>query len=340
MNYIFIGMGAIGTYIGGSLLITGNQVCFVDREEVREKYKANPPILVIGKSKTQIEDYSFSVGFDTIDFSKFEILVVAIKAFDTDDLIKSLLPYRENLPPILCLQNGVENEQKYRNFFGEQNVIAGTVTSAIGKIESNTIVVEKSRGTGIENCHPLSEKIYNDFFAAGLNPILYDNGLAMKWSKLLTNLLANASAAILNMSAKEIFNHKELFKFEMTQLLEAMDVMQFNHIPVVDLPKTPVKMLVVLARFIPRWLGRLLSKKILGAGRGGKMPSLHIDLHSGRSKSEVDFLNGAVSRAGEKIGLSTPVNILLTNTLTALVTGNESIKKFDHQPAALLKLLN
>lgn len=338
MKYIFIGMGAIGTYIGGSLLLAGNHICFVDRQEVEEKNKITPPTLLIGALKNELKNYEFSISLEEIDLKKFDVMVVAIKAFDTDEFIASLLPYKEQLPPILCLQNGVENEQKYRMLVGKGNVIAGTVTSAIGKIDRNTIVVEKLRGTGIENNIPLSKKIYDDFLQAGLNPKLFDNGLAMKWSKLLTNLLANASSAILNLSAGEIFQNKGLFNIEMAQLQEALDVMQLNHIPVVDLPKTPVKMLVVLTRFIPRSLGRLVSKKILGAGRGAKMPSLHIDLYGGRQKSEVGFLNGAVFRAGEKIGLNTPVNKLLTDTLTNLVDGTEKKDKYDHHPEMLMKL--
>lgn len=97
-------------------------------------------------------------------------------------------------------------------------------------------------------------------------------------------------------------------------------------------------MLAILARFIPKWLGRIVSKKMLGAGRGGKMPSLHIDLYGGRSKSEVDYLNGAVVRAGKLIGMDTPVNTLLADTLTKLVVGSEQKEKFDHHPEALLKL--
>jgi 2-dehydropantoate 2-reductase len=69
------------------------------------------------------------------------------------------------------------------------------------------------------------------------------------------------------------------------------------------------------------------------------MPSFHIDLHSGRGKSEVDYLHGAVVRAGEKAGVPTPVNKVLTETLLALTAGKIPLEAFAHQPEKLLGLL-
>ena len=54
----------------------------------------------------------------------------------------------------------------------------------------------------------------------------------------------------------------------------------------------------------------------------------HIDLHSGRGKSEVEYLHGEVVRAGEKFGVPTPVNKVLTETLLALTKGQLSLTEF------------
>jgi 2-dehydropantoate 2-reductase len=69
------------------------------------------------------------------------------------------------------------------------------------------------------------------------------------------------------------------------------------------------------------------------------MPSFHIDLHSGRGKSEVGYLNGAVVRAGEKAGIPTPVNRLLTDTLLALTKGELALDAYAQQPEKLLESL-
>ena len=157
----------------------------------------------------------------------------------------------------------------------------------------------------------------------------------MKWSKMLTNLLANPASAILDMSAAEIYAHKDLYKLEIDMLRECLAVMQAQGIDVVDLPGTPVKALAFATK-LPLWLSKPLLGHAAGTGRGDKMPSFHIDLHSGRGKSEVDFLHGAVVRAGEKSGVSTPVNKILTDTLLALTSGEITLEKYAKQPEKFL----
>jgi 2-dehydropantoate 2-reductase len=70
------------------------------------------------------------------------------------------------------------------------------------------------------------------------------------------------------------------------------------------------------------------------------MPSLHIDLHSGKKRSEVSFLNGAVVRAGKSKGVLSPINAVLTNTLSDLVTGLISIETFSRNPEKLITNIN
>ena len=69
------------------------------------------------------------------------------------------------------------------------------------------------------------------------------------------------------------------------------------------------------------------------------MPSFHIDLYAGRKQSEVEFLNGAIVRAGERMGIETPVNRVLTETLVAMAKGSVDKKNFVGQPEKLLALI-
>jgi 2-dehydropantoate 2-reductase len=89
--------------------------------------------------------------------------------------------------------------------------------------------------------------------------------------------------------------------------------------------------------FLPLFLSRPLLAKAVGGGRGEKMPSFHIDLHGGRGKSEVDYLNGAVVRFGAQVGVPTPANRLLNDTLLALTKGDIPLDTYAHQPEKLLQ---
>jgi 2-dehydropantoate 2-reductase len=160
----------------------------------------------------------------------------------------------------------------------------------------------------------------------------------MKWSKLLTNLLANATSAILDMTPAQVFAHPGLYRLEIEGLHEALRVMAAQSLRVVDLPGTPVRLLALGAR-LPYFISKPLMQRSVGSGRGGKMPSFHIDLHSGRGKSEVDYLNGAVVRFGERLGTPTPVNKLLCETLLGLTEGEITIETYRHRPERLLEEL-
>ena len=116
--------------------------------------------------------------------------------------------------------------------------------------------------------------------------------------------------------------------------------MKAYQIPVVDIPGVPVRLLCVVFRYLPPRLARKVLTNAVGGGRGSKMPSFHIDLHSGSKENEVEFLNGAVVRYGEAKGMLTPVNRLYYQTLMAMTNGEIAIDAFDHAPERLRARLN
>jgi 2-dehydropantoate 2-reductase len=221
---------------------------------------------------------------------------------------------------------------------GKEKVIYGTVTTAIGRRGAGDIVLEKLRGVGVAKGHPLSEKLNDALNKAYLNSNLFEDAASMKWSKMLTNLVANPTSAILDMNAGEVFANKDLYKIEIDMLKECLAVMKAQGLEVVDLPGTPVRALAFATK-LPLWLSKPFLGKAAGAGRGAKMPSFHIDLHSGRGKSEVEYLHGAVVRAGERHNVPTPVNKVLTETLIALTNREIPLEEFAHKPEKLVGML-
>ncbi len=341
MKFLCFGVGAIGTYIGGSLALSGNQVIFIEKPEFVAEIRARGLHLTL---QNRLHDITQPVVVGSIDealeIGHMDAAIFAVKSFDTQSAAAELTRYREVLPPFICLQNGVENEAVLGRAIGEDRVIPGTVTSAVGRLGPGEIVLERLRGVGLSASHPLSEDLKETFSRAGLNARLYANPMAMKWSKMLTNLLGNATSAILDLSPAEIFSDRALFSLEMGMLQEALNVMAALRIPVVGLPGTPIDWLVRAARVLPTSISQPLLRKALGSGRGGKMPSFHIDLAAGRKRSEVEFLNGAVVRFGEKVGVPTPINKVLTQTLLGLVTGQLERQDYSHHPEALFFLIN
>lgn len=340
-SFLIFGAGAIGTYIGGSLALQGHRVVFLERPEVAEELRQRGMCLKINEQEHQIDDPKMAGSLEeALDQGPFEIAIFALKSFDTQAALEKMAPNREKMPAILCLQNGVENEAALAAVLGEGKVIAGTVTSAIGRRAAGNIVLERHRGMGVAADNPVSPYLVEVFNAAGLNARLYRHAADMKWSKMITNLLGNATSAILDMTPAQIFENPKLHRLEVNQLREALNVMAALHLSAVDLPGTPVRALTFAVRSLPVALSRTLMKNAVGSGRGDKKPSFYIDLHSGRGKSEVDFLNGAVVRHGESLGIPTPVNHLLNSTLLALTRGDLPLDTYAHKPEKLLQKLN
>jgi 2-dehydropantoate 2-reductase len=345
LKVLTFGAGAIGTYIGGSLALAGHNIVFVEQAKVAEELHERGLRLDLTLDKRRktkeaflVEPSSFVIASsleDALRYGPFDVAIYALKSFDTEAALEGLQPFADKMPPILCLSNGVDNEPAIANVLGADKVIYGTVTSAIARRAAGDIVLEKLRGVGIAKGHPLSARLVAAFNDAFLNAQAFEDAASMKWSKMLTNLLANPASAILDMSAAEIYARNDLYKMEIAMLRECLAVMEAQNIEVVDLPGTPVRALA-FATTLPLWLSKPLLGRAAGSGRGGKMPSFHIDLHSGRGKSEVDYLHGAVVRAGEKTNIPTPVNKLLTETLLALTNGEMTLEKYAHQPEKLL----
>ena len=345
LNVLVFGAGAIGTYVGGSLALDGHQLVFIEQAKVVDELRERGLRLDLTlderrktKDASRVDPSSFRIVSsleDALRYGPFDVALFALKSFDTPAALEGIKPFADKMPPILCLSNGVSNEPAIAEALGIDKVIYGTVTSAIGRRGAGDIVLEKLRGVGVAKGHPLSEKLNSALDKAYLNSTLFDNAASMKWSKMLTNLIANPTSAILDMTAVEVFANKDLYKLEIEMLRECIAVMKAQNIEVVDLPGTPVRALAY-ATTLPLWLSKPFLSRAAGAGRGAKMPSFHIDLHNGRGKSEVEYLHGAVVRAGGQCNVPTPVNKVLTETLLALTNKEIPLEEFAHKPEKLL----
>ena len=341
LSFLCFGVGAIGTYIGGSLALIGQKVVFVERPAIAAEVKKNGLHLRLKEKEFHLPDPEVVATVEeALRCGPFDVAIFAVKSFDTQAALDDLRPYAVALPPFLCLQNGVENEPRLAAVLGAEKVIAGSVTSAIGRRGAGDIVLERLRGIGVASDLGLTPTLVAVMQAAGLKARQYASAPSMKWSKMLTNLLANASSAVLDMSPTAIFANPGLYWLEVQEYREALRVMEAQHIKVTDLPGTPVSLLSWLIEEFPPAFSRPLLVRSLGKGRGGKMPSFHIDLSSGRGVSEVDYLNGAVVRFGQRLGIPTPVNDCLNQTLLALTRGEIPRAAYSHQPAKLLALID
>ncbi|TAM91243.1 ketopantoate reductase family protein [bacterium] len=308
MKVYVVGAGAVGRYLGGLLADHGGDVSYAPRtlDEV--------------------------VPVENVDLA-----IVAVKAFDTAGAIATL---RRALgtaaaTTILSVQNGVGNEEQLAEAFGADNVVAGALTVPV-QLDGEGVSVAGSGGLGLA---PVGGGSINwllaAFAAAGLQVRSYADFRALKWSKLLINAMANATCAILDSLPTNLVKHPGAFRVEVHALREALGVIRAQRIPLVDLPRYPVRALAAVLRLPSAGARLLLASRVAGA-RGEKPPSLLVDLRAGRQRSEVGALNGAVVRAGKVLGVPTPVNAVLTDTLEDIVRSHALWAKYRERPEALI----
>ena len=340
MRFLFLGAGAIGTYIGGSLAAAGQEVAFIEQPGPAAEI-ARTGLTVEAASGTRVvRDVTlFTDAAAALDAGPWDVAVFALKSFDTAEAVEQLLATGREVPTILSLQNGVDNEPTIAARLGAGRVVAGTVTTAIAKPGIGHVVEETHRGVGIALGHGLSSSLVATLDAAGLAAEGFASAGSMKWSKLLTNLQGSATSAILDLPVAAVFGDRRLHAVETAALRECLAVMRALGFAPVDLPGTPVRLLAFAVEKLPKVVTRPIFARLLGGSRGDKMPSLHIDLHGGRGQSEVGWLHGAVVRHGAEVGVPTPVNAVLTAVLEGLTAGTEDIEAFRHNPGALLARL-
>lgn len=344
MRLLIVGAGAIGSLVGSKLALAGHDVTLVGRPGYTEVVREQGLGLEEAGQRNYVKNVQAVTHVAQVDAEFFDLIVFTMKAYDTTVAAAQVQPLARQGIPILVMQNGVGGEESVTQALGEVTIFSAVITLVVEVLESGLVRLSTTRG-GIglaptvrsdpsksAPCHSLAEA----FQGAGFNVAVYADHRAMKWSKLLLNILGNASPAILGMSPDLVFAQRRLFDLERTAFCEAMAVMRSLDLRPVSLPGYPVPLLARTMCSLPAWLMRPIFQRIIVRGRGGKMPSLYLDMVRQRKHSEVEFLNGAVVKQARELGMEVPVNEALFYTLMGIVRGEIPWENHRGQPERLL----
>lgn len=329
MRTLVIGAGAIGCLVGGKLALAGEDVTLVGRPNFAAAVAQNGLRMRLGDDEQLVRTLSAtgSVQEALENTPPYDLAILTVKSYDTVvalDELAAALADRE-WPAMLSLQNGVGNEESIAQRVGEARVIAGTLTTPVSVPAPATIRIDRPSFTmGLSawsSTMPAAtlEAIHAALLRAGFKAKRYAHAQGMKWTKLLMNIMGNATSAILDQSPAQLFADARLVDIEIAAWREALAVMATAGIPPVNLGSYPFAWLAPLIRVAPHSLLRPILRRQVSGARGDKLPSLHIDLHSGKRKSEINWLNGAIVERGKQVGVPTPVNTTLVETLMQLV---------------------
>ncbi|RMF37689.1 MAG: ketopantoate reductase family protein [Chloroflexi bacterium] len=343
MRIVVIGAGAVGGWVGGRLAAAGHAVVLVGRSALVQAVQREGLRLRSPDGEEVLREATVVPSTaEAASSGPYDLALVTVKSYDTEAVIAEMKAADLEARRFLSLQNGVFNEERLADAFGAERVVAGTFLNPVSVPTPGTVVLEKRKGgVGLAPLDPAWSIApwVAAFNEAGLPTRAYADYRAMKWSKLLLNLIGNASAAILDLSSEAVFAHPRLCRLELRAMRETLAVMRRLGIPVVSLPGYPVPLLAWAVRRLPAPLLCPLLRRLVTGGRGAKPPSLLIEMRRGRRRTEVEDLNGAVVHWGAQVGLETPVNRALAETLSRLAEGRITWDQIRHRPETLLAVV-
>ncbi len=327
---LFIGAGAIGSYIGSFLARAGHDVTLVDPwpeqvEAVRrggisvtgphDPFAAKPTALHV--HELQRLDADFDIAF------------VAMKAYDTAWATWMALPHLKPEGYVVSAQN-CWNDPIVASIAGAERSV-GLIMSKIGvalwKAGEVERGMEKGSGAGHdvfragEHDGKITERVtaLAEIMSVidGARPT--DNLWGERWSKLCANCMGNPVQAMTGLGSKEIADQargREI-TIRIAQESAAVGLKQGYRIPKFN------------GREAEQWaqagrpdvyaeLDAMLKPK-KGAGRNWRA-SMAQDVIKGR-RSEIDFMNGRVVDKGRELGVPTPVSAAVVEIMREIDAG-------------------
>ncbi|MCF6463148.1 ketopantoate reductase family protein [Clostridium sp. Cult1] len=297
MRIAIIGSGAMGSLYGGYLSKGDNEVYLVDIWEEHIN-RINDKGLIIVEDNIELMTKPRGIT-DSKGIGPVDLVIVFVKSTHTKNAIENNLSIIGPRTMVLSLQNGYGNADGIGQYVPENNIILGTTSHGATMIQPGKIRHAGKGKTYIGKLIGINDEnvtiIRNVLNEAGFETIISDNVMELVWSKLLVNVGINALTAIL-----EIRNGK-LLKWEESKELLTLAVSE------------GVK--------VANGLGLDFSKEevissVINVAKttGENKSSMLQDILNGR-KTEIEKINGAIVKEGEKLGLDTPVNRVLMDMI-------------------------
>jgi 2-dehydropantoate 2-reductase len=307
MKITIVGAGAMGSLFGGLLSESGNEVYLLDiwKEHVETINKNGLWIEGLSgdrfiKAKAVTEPKEIGVTFD--------LIIIFVKSYHTESAAKNISLLVGENTSILTLQNGLGNFEILSDIFGSEKVIAGTTSYGAtmlgpGRVRHAGIgptIIGELNGQTIAR----TEKIAHTLTQAGIKTDTSNNVLGLVWSKLLINVGINALGVLIRVKNGELIQGKYSLRLQRELVEEALEVAKRKGIKLVhqDMVKEVALICEKTITNINSMLQDVLKKR----------------------KTEIDFINGAIVREGERLNISTPVNQVITDLIKAI---EEAYKK-------------
>ncbi|MFZ3109953.1 MAG: 2-dehydropantoate 2-reductase [Rectinemataceae bacterium] len=301
MKISIIGSGAMGSLFGGRLSLAGQEVVLYD--VYREHVDA------INASGLSIEDAA--TGEVTVVHPKAsanpaavagsDVLIIFVKSTATAEAAAQFKSFAKPGTIALTLQNGLGNEEILRNYFGASGTAAGVTSQGAtflgpGKIRhagKGPTHMAMSDGDSVKLA-----KLAEALSAAGFETYVDKDVANMVWSKLLINVGINALTGILNLKNGQLLDYEDVKSLMAGLVNEAIAVAKARGVRLSY--EDPVATVYDVA-----------------LKTGANTSSMLQDFQKNRL-SEIDFMNGAIVREAQALGIPVPLNDAMTRLVRTM----------------------
>lgn len=305
MKIVMLGAGALGSTIGGTLAMGGNDVHFVDMWQEHVDLINKDGLHMTNEKEDWYVRVDARTTADTI--GEADLVIVLVKSFATKQAVEQLKQTnvigKNTL--VMSLQNGLGNEETIASVIGSENVISGKTYVGGRLIQAGYISAGvQGKWTHIGELNgEITDRIQtvcNVFNDAGLLCEVSDNIKGLIWDKLLINVAAGALCGITRLPYGPLYEEDYIKDVAVAAIQEGIQVAKAAG--------------VVLKSEDPQYPWVAASEGLPGTFKTSILQSLEL-----KRPTEIDFINGSIVEWGKKYGIATPVN----QTLVACVKGIE-----------------
>jgi 2-dehydropantoate 2-reductase len=297
-----VGAGAVGGYFGGMLARAGASVVMIGRAPFVEAVTKNGVLLDTPHFK---ESVRVQAATELEAVRGAEVVLFCVKTTDTVETARALAPLLARDVIVISMQNGVDNAEQIRAASGIDAL--GAVVYVAASVPQPGTIKHVGRGDlviGPRNVR--TERLASLFEPAGVPCRISDNIEGELWTKLTWNCALNAISALGRAKYGQIAASEDARKVVAEIVDEVLAVARAANIhpPGLEDPKAALAGALKVAAQMSEALSSTAQDMLRN------------------KRTEIDSLNGYISRRGAQLGVSTPVNHALYTLVKLAESGS------------------
>lgn len=300
MRITIIGPGAMGCLFAAFLARSKEEVWLLDRKPERVEKIKREGIKIEGVSGSWQAKVNVSCQPNEIGIS--DLVIITVKSYDTKEVMKRVRDLVGEESLVLTLQNGIGNIEIIGDVVGENKVVGGVTNQGatlLGDGEVRHAGVGETIIGRIDGKIPVRLREIRELFnKVGLETRVSKDITSLFWSKLIINVGINALTAITKLNNGRLIEYPGTKEILRQAVSEAVKIAKRKRIKLIyDDPIQKVESVCeATAGNISSMLQDVLKKK----------------------RTEIDFINGVITRLGQSLGIPTPVNSILVDLVKTI----------------------